>query len=108
MSGSSAMFAAIRRASSRLSRLVATVRRGDMSEIEVKEVRDLRLKRTFMTRRQHNYGIVEDGMNVRDSRVHNHPPRLERRTHKTKVTALCRGRVLGLAPHQRERDHGDP
>jgi hypothetical protein len=55
MSGSSAMFAAIRRASSRLSRLVATVRRGDMSEIEVKEVRDLRLKRTFMTRRQHNY-----------------------------------------------------
>jgi hypothetical protein len=31
----------------------------------------------------------------------------ERRAHKTKMTALCSGRVLGLAPHQRERDHGE-
>ena len=33
---------------------------------------------------------------------------VERRAHKTKMTALRSGRVLGLAPHQRERDHGDP
>ena len=32
---------------------------------------------------------------------------MERRAHKTKMTALCSGRVLGLAPHQRERDHGE-
>ena len=30
------------------------------------------------------YGIVEDGMNVPDSRVHNYPAPLERRAHKTK------------------------
>jgi hypothetical protein len=30
------------------------------------------------------YAIVEDGMNVPDSRVHNYPAPLERRAHKTK------------------------